>query len=191
MFQIWTKRKGNRKDDEDKELKKLYNQILSYCRQYLPNDNAAMECVQEVFTTYFETAAQTDIRKPRAWLYRTADNYLHRYNRDRQREINRNSSLPDSGDEPENRMEENKFSYNPDFDRLIETTSEENFDVEKSVGKVLGHLTQDERKLYDLKYRQRLPIKEIAALSNVSPASIKNRIYRLKLHIIRIVKEIF
>ncbi|HHV31305.1 MAG TPA: sigma-70 family RNA polymerase sigma factor [Clostridiales bacterium] len=98
MFRFPVKRSNEKENDDEEGLKKLYNQILSYCRQHLLDDTAAEECTQEVFALYFQKTSQTEIHNPRAWLYRTADNYLHRYNRNFQHEKQMTLPLPNSED---------------------------------------------------------------------------------------------
>lgn len=168
MLRSQNRGKNDGSDDKEEKLKKLYHQILSYCREYLPDENAAGECTQEVFAAYFETAARTEIHSPRAWLYRTADNYLHRYNRNRLRELRMTSPLPETGDET-GRSGQDRLGYEPDFDRLLEESS--NMDPDREAEKIFAGLSEEERKLYDLHYRQRLPLKEIAASDGLSPAA--------------------
>jgi len=83
------------------------------------------------------------------------------------------------------RLNQRFLRYDPDFDRLLE----ENIDIDKDVKKVLSGLNNDELKLYDLHYRRHLPLKELAIAYNLTVAAVKNKIYRLKLHIVKLVQK--
>ena len=151
MFLFSSKGIPPTKDNENEELKRLYHQILSYCRKNLIDTLSAEECTQEVFVTYFEKNSQVKIYNPRAWLYRTADNYLHRFNQKLQQEKQKTLSLPNPEDDVDD-MEDNLFVYEQDFDLFLE----DGIDIEEDVEKVLSGLSDKEFELYDLHFRKHL-----------------------------------
>lgn len=177
--------KSNRKDSDNEELKKLYKQISNYCRKNLIDATSAEECTQDVFAIYFEKATQIEIRNPRAWLYRTADNYLHRYNQKFQKEKQEIFPLPDPEGNAEH-MEDIRFFYEEDFDRYLE----ESVDIFKEVNRVLSGLSHDEQILYHQYYKENMSIKKLTELYQISSTAMKARLYRLKQHIFKNVQKL-
>ncbi|QNK42261.1 RNA polymerase sigma factor [Caproicibacter fermentans] len=185
MFLFPIRGKANRKDSESEELKKLYHQILSYCRKNLIDAGSAEECTQDVFSVYFEKAAQIKIRNPRAWLFRTADNYLHKYNQKFQQEKQSIFPLPNLEDDAED-MEDIRFAYEQDFDRFWE----ESVDIDKEVNQVLSGLSHAEQTLYHQYYKENMSIKELMELYQVSSTAMKAKLFRLKQHIMKGVQKL-
>lgn len=174
---------GNKeKKDSNQEISDLYKQILNYCRYHLRNDEAAKDCTQDIFSLYFEKTAQCQIHNPKAWLYRTADNFLHRYNRNLQKEEQKNAPLPET-----DIAEDRRFAYDQNFDLF----SEENVDIEKDMEMIFSELSQEEHTLWNQYFKEQLQIKKLAELYQVSVPAMKARIHRLKQHILKCVNEIY
>lgn len=183
MFLFPIREKANRKDNESEGLEKLYHQILSYCRKNLIDAASAEECAQDVFSVYFEKAAQIKIRNPRAWLFRTADNYLHRYNQKFQQEKQEIFPLPNPEDGAED-MEDIRFVYEQDFFR------EDNADIDEEMNQVLSGLSYAEQTLYHQYYKENMSIKELMELYQVSSTAMKAKLFRLKQHILKSVRKL-
>ena len=183
MFLFPIRGKAHRGDNENEDLKKLYSQIINYCRKNLINAASAEECTQDVFAIYFEKASQIEIRNPRAWLFRTADNYLHKYNQKFRQEKQEIFPLPDPEDDNED-MEDIRFGYEQDF------FPEGSVDIDRDVEKVLSRLSDDEFELYDLHFRKHISLQELTTSYGPSIPAVKNKIYRLKLHILQLVQRI-
>ena len=183
MFLFPIRGKANRKDNESEELKKLYHQILSYCKNLI-DAASAEECTQDVFSVYFEKAAQIKIRNPRAWLFRTADNYLHRYNQKFQQEKQEIFPLPNP--EGAEDMEDIRFVYEQDFDRFLE----ESVDIGEEVNQVLSGLSHAEQILYHQYYKENMSIKALMELYQVSSTAMKAKLFRLKQHIVKGVQKL-
>lgn len=184
MFLFPIREKASRKDNESEELKKLYNQITNYCRKNLIDAASAEECTQEVFAVYFEKASQIEIRNPRAWLFRTADNYLHRYNQKFQQEKQEIFPLPNP--EGAEDMEDIRFVYEQDFDRFLE----ESVDIGEEVNQVLSGLSHAEQILYHQYYKENMSIKALMELYQVSSTAMKAKLFRLKQHIVKGVQKL-
>lgn len=185
MFLFSSKGIPPTKNNENEELKRLYHQILSYCRKNLIDTLSAEECTQEVFAVYFEKNSQVKIHNPRAWLYRTADNYLHRFNQKLQQEKQKTLSLPNREDDFDD-MEGNLFVYEQDFDRFLE----DGIDIEEDVEKVLSGLSDKEFELYDLHFRKHHSIQDLTLTYDLSVSAVKSKIYRLKQHILKLAQNI-
>lgn len=181
VFLFPVRGKAKKGGNENEKLKKLYNQIANYCRKNLIDTASAEECTQEVFAIYFEKASQIEICNPRAWLFRTADNYLHKYNQKFQQKKREIFPLPDPEDVDD--MEDVRFGYEQDF------FPEGSVDIDKDVEKVLSGLNDDEFELYDLHFRKRLSLQELTISYDSSIPAVKNKIYRLKQHILQLVQK--
>jgi RNA polymerase sigma factor (sigma-70 family) len=162
---------------------KYYQQILNYCKKHLGYDRiAAEECAQGVYTAYYESVQRITIIEPRAWLYRTADNYINRYVR--MSYIEKRRTIPFdylSGNEIKNNM----FSYDPDLDIVME----KDIDVEEYKDKVLNSLTVAQRRLYNQYFKNHISIKDLAEIYGISIDAVWARIHRLKKHIIKNVER--
>jgi RNA polymerase sigma factor (sigma-70 family) len=167
---------------EKDETEKYYNQILNYCRYHLGfNLEAAEECTQEVFAIYFIKSKAVVIYNPKAWLYRTADNYINRYKRALEKESHKIMSLSNSD------IEERYLFYEQDFD----SSTENYINIENSIEEILSNLNSEERKLYKLHYKDNLSLKELSLTYGISIPATKSKLHRLKLHIINIVNSLF
>ncbi len=63
--------------------------------------------------------------------------------------------------------------------------------LEEAAKTILSGLNSREKELYDLYFKKHLSIKGLSAAYGVSISAIKNRIYRLRLHIVRLANEFF
>lgn len=162
-------------------VQKYYSEIVAYCRCHLNyNRPLAEECAQDVFAAFLQCDASSEIRHIRAWLYRTADNYLNRTIRALEKE--KSHTCPWSPDEAESRL----FSET-DFDRFLEP----NVDIEKNAREILDSLDPDERRLYTLYFREHRRVDELAPLYGISSAAMKSRIHRLKLRLMIRIHKMF
>lgn len=166
-------------DDINAIISRYYDSILNYCRYHLYNNADAEECAQEVFITYITKVKKTKINNPRAWLYRTTDNLLNRYIRKIEKENHVFVPLPE--------RDETKI---PLYDLTLDQLLENEVDVDSKVEKVLSKLDEDEAKLYALHFKEKHSLKELTAIYHLSIPAIKNRIYRLRLHIKKISAQI-
>ncbi|NLJ30476.1 MAG: sigma-70 family RNA polymerase sigma factor [Clostridiales bacterium] len=176
------KQKREKLQATDEAAEQYYTEILAYCRYHLNFDRpTAEECTQDVFAAFFEYSADSEIRFPRAWLYRTADNYINRYRRCMEKQKATILTFPE---------EENHaiwgnpaLTYNQDFDRIFDRS----INIEKYAERVVACLSRDELKLYRLYYQDHLSLNEIAEIYALTYKAASNRLYRIK---IKLKKEI-
>lgn len=108
---------------------------------------SADDCVQEAFLVYYNRMLSgEEIENPRAYLYRTADNFLKRAVEDYARSLKRTVPLDEA--------EELCGDILP-FDL-------ENTDYDALAQKLLDTLSEQEKQFYKLKYIERLPLSAIA-----------------------------
>jgi len=164
---------------ENETAEKHYRQLLSYCRYHLNFDRTvAEECTQEVYAAYYECLRKIKINDPKAWLFRTADNYLNRYIRELEKEKRKVIPFANNSDDED---EDNRFSYEPEFDSFLN----KDIDIEKYADKILTALKDDEKKLYDQYFKDDMPAKDLAVNYNVSMTSMWAKIHRLRQRILK------
>lgn len=126
---------------------------------------SADDCVQEAFLVYYnKLLSGEDILQPRAFLYRTADNFLKqavdRYAKDLKRTVPLESA-------------ESVTSYDLPFDPS-------DLDYEQCAEALLQSLRPEEQELYRLKYVEHQSLSEIAKMLSISPAAAAKRTSRLR-----------
>ena len=152
---------------------KYYQSIFKYCRVRLGDfSEHAEDCVQDTFVILQRKLYDGEkIEQLRAFLYRTADNFvkraIERYSKERARTVELN--------EAENIPVTQIISDDFDYDKLAET--------------LITTLTQKEQELYTLKYVQRKSLSEISVLLNIKPNTVAQRTLRLRQHIKDLIYE--
>lgn len=176
---------NRRKEQESKVTERYYNEILSYCRYHLSFDKeASEECTQDVFVTFLQTCRSKNIYTPRAWLYRTADNFINRYKRYLKKQKKLFLTLPYADGRKENLTQQ--LIYNQNFERIFY----EKIDLEKYKNEILKGIKKDELELINLYFKNHVPIKKIAAIYNISENAVSNRLHRLRLKIKKKIEKI-
>lgn len=158
------------KHQADEALKNAYElcfmPLIKYCRVRM--GDAAMsadDCVQEAFLVYYnKLLSGEEFQNPRAFLYRTTDNFLKQAIEQYTRTRNRTVPL------------ENAESLSADV--LPFDTSD--LDYDRLAAVLIGSLTQEEQTLYRWKYIERRQLSEIAELLGISPAATAKRTSRLR-----------
>lgn len=150
--------------------------IEKYCRVRLGEAaDSADDCVQEAFCVYYKRLLSGEsIEKPRAFLYRTADNMVKRAKEEYIKNSKRTSSLEDAESIGKYMPEENAADI--DYDKIRET--------------LISHLNEKEQALYTQKYVEGLSLKEIGESLGISPYAAANRISRLRTKIVGLMKPI-
>ena len=132
----------------------------------------AEDCVQDAFVILQRKLNEGEtIEQPRAFLYRTADNFVKRtaehYIKERTRTVDL-SQVESVSVAPE-------ISDDFDYDRLAQI--------------LLETLTQQEQELYILKYVRRKSLKEIAEMLDIQPTAVAKRVSRLRQRIKDLIYE--
>lgn len=152
---------------EEYELifRRYYRQIYNYCRVKLRNDQAAYDCVQEVFLILYKKTDRIEMTENIAlWLYRTADKVISRYIKKNFKDISLESlELPI----------EDKKGFTTNSYEVIDTL-----------------ISKDELSLLENYYLKGESIKSLANKNEISEAAIYKRIERLKAKLLKHKEEL-
>lgn len=168
---------------DNESAEKYYKRIFNYCKFHLGNDKeAAEECTQDVFIAYYGYIQSTEIKNVKAWLYHTADNYIHRYVRKLAVEKKKVISFDD---DRYGNIEDGLPNYEPDFN----VPPELDIDVDKCAEKIISFLKADEQKLYKQYFIENIHIRELTKKYGISEGAMRARIHRIREHIIVIIEQ--
>ncbi|MBP3938561.1 MAG: sigma-70 family RNA polymerase sigma factor [Clostridia bacterium] len=152
---------------------KYYQSILKYCRVRLGEfSEHAEDCVQDAFVILQRKLSEGEaIEQPRAFLYRTADNFVKRTVEHYSKERKRTVELTEAENAPAPPIISDDFDYD-EFARILIAT-----------------LSEQEQELYILKYVQQKSLKEIAEILNIQPTAVAKRASRLRQRIKDLIYE--
>lgn len=160
-----------RADEKLKEAYELcYLPLIKYCNVRMGDANATSDdCVQEAFLVYYNRLLSgEEFENPRAFLYRTADNFVKRAVESYGNQLKR--TLP---------LDEAEIVESWDLPFNIENT-----DFDALAQKLICTLTEQEKEFYKLKYIDKLSLAEIAQKLSISPVAAAKRSSRLRKQII-------
>ena len=153
---------------------KYYQSIFKYCRVRLGEfSQHAEDCVQDAFLVLYNklTSGET-VEQPRAFLYRAADNFVKRTIDNCRKQQARTVDIEEAAQ---------KIAAPPD-------SVPDDFDYDECARLLIERLTAEERLLYELKYIQRKPLKEISEILNITPTAAAKRTSRLRGRIKDLIK---
>lgn len=152
---------------------KYYQSIFKYCRVRLGEfSEHAEDCVQDAFVVLQRKLNEGEtVEQPRAFLYRTADNFVKRTVEHYSKERKRTVELTEVENTPTPPIISDDFDYDAFAQILIST------------------LTGSEQELYILKYVQRKSLKEIAEMLGIQPTAVAKRVSRLRQRIKDLIYE--
>jgi RNA polymerase sigma-70 factor (ECF subfamily) len=169
-------------------VKRYYERILKFCVYALGgNQSAAEDCVQDIFLILYENMARLkDYDKIGGWLYKTANNISKQYAASLRKERNRFAvpvSKAGDGEAPidliaakNSKSEEEQIAE----ERALARAAAE-------IGKCLG--PKDEQ-ILRLAFREKHPLKEVAARLGISLSAAKSRVSRLRQKISALAREL-
>lgn len=146
-----------------------YRSLLKYCNARKGTAPlSAEDCVQEAFLVYYNKLLRgEDIQNPRAFLYRTTDNFLHRALDRFKQEQSRTVPLETAAE-----VAAAELPFDAD-----------DLDYDLLSGLLLSSLTEEEQRFYNLKYVEHRSLSDIAEILAISPAAAAQRSSRLRKHI--------
>ena len=152
---------------------KYYQSVFKYCRVRLGEfSEHAEDCVQDAFVILQRKLSEGEaIEQPRAFLYRTADNFVKRTVEHYSKERKRTVELTEAENAPAPPIISDDFDYD-EFARILIAT-----------------LSEQEQELYILKYVQQKSLKEIAEILNIQPTAVAKRASRLRQRIKDLIYE--
>ncbi|MCH5316016.1 MAG: sigma-70 family RNA polymerase sigma factor [Eubacterium sp.] len=161
--------KGKKRNLQDR-FTQIYNEykssIYSFCLVKLNGDsNGAEDCMQNSFMVlYKKMKNDEEIVNPRAFLYKTASNYVLKCIEAKAKE---NSKIVPIS-EYEDKAVDNQSIIDSDIDYSILT---------KKLNELLN---PDEQKLLKLKYIDDLTIEQVSGILNISKPAVAKRLQRLR-----------
>lgn len=153
-------------------LQECYNsyrtKLFSYCLSRLGGAReAADDCVQETFIVFYSKLLGGEkFENPRAFLYRTADNFVKREKQKAAEGLRREIPLEHAAD-----IGVTDEEYTARLDLI---------DYEKCAKVLIGLLSDDEKQIYDLRYIQKIGVEEIAEMLGISRPAASMRLMRLR-----------
>ena len=158
-----------------------YNPIVRYCTAALGGDESDGElCAHEVFEEAFRCRDKL-MSHPSVigWLRVTAKHRVSRFLRERQKRSLHEVHITDLS---EKYLE--SVQYIEDYDEAFEE------DIPPLVEKVLSGLDDDERNIYELRFRQNMTFREIGEALGISESAARMRTVRTELRIRQVVAKL-
>ncbi len=142
--------------------------LYKYCLVRLDNDtDAADDCVQEAFIVLYDRLKSgEEFANARAFLYRTADNFVKKQWSHKQRERSRTVPLDEARDS----------EIETDFMPSVPDT----FDYDECARRLIRALSQAEQTLYQLRYVEQLSIELVAERMSSTVPAVTMRLSRLR-----------
>ncbi len=152
-------------------LQECYNdyriRLFNYCLSRLDGSReAADDCVQETFIVFYNKLLDgEDFENPRAFLYRTADNFVKRQKQKNASDLQHHVPLDDVTD----------IGVNDEYLSRLNL-----IDYEECAKILINLLTDEEKQIYDLRYIQKIGVEEIADKLGISRPAASMRLMRLR-----------
>ena len=152
--------------------------LFNYCLARLSGEReAADDCAQEAFLVFNKRLLDgEEFENPRAFLYRTAENFVKR----RQEQITNETKRIVPLEAAEDAAVSDEF--------YTETLASIDFDA--LAKRLIDELSEDEKTLYNLRYIQNTRVDEIALALNISRPAASMRLVRLKTKITDMVTQL-
>lgn len=127
--------------------------------------DAAEDCVQEAFMVIYKRMCKgEEFSQPKAFLYRTVDNFVKEHIKDMEKRKNIQDAV----------TPENGFFELSVFDSLDEQTENE---IIKAVFK---EMSDKEKVIYRRRYIDKCNVRDIAKEYNISVSTVTTRLYRIR-----------
>ena len=152
-------------------LQECYNQyrvkLFNYCLSRLDSSReAADDCVQETFIVLYNKLLDgEEFENPRAFLYRTADNFVKRQKQKDAVELRRHVPLETAVD----------IGVTDDYTEKFDLV-----DYEECAKILLNLLTDEEKQIYDLRYIQKQSVEDVSEQLGISRPAASMRLMRLR-----------
>jgi RNA polymerase sigma-70 factor (ECF subfamily) len=169
-------------------VNRYYEKILKFCAYALGGNRiAAEDCAQDIFLILYENMGRLkDYDKIGGWLYKTAGNISKRYVASMRKE--RKTFTTPFGSPGDEEMPVNRIiakNITSEEDRIAEETAADR--VAAEIGK---RLRPKDEQILELAFRQKKPLKEVAARLNISLSAVKSRTSRLRQKISAMAREL-
>lgn len=162
----------DKKKTADALLQQCYDayrmKLFNYCLARLDGSReAADDCVQETFVVFYDKLLDGEsFEAPRAFLYRTADNFVKRQKQKAASEAKRNVPL-----------EEAWSVSSPDS---VYSERVNLIDYDECAQKLVSMLSDDEKEIYTLRYVEKTSVESMARMMGLSRPAMSMRLVRLR-----------
>ena len=152
-------------------LQECYNEyrirLFNYCLSRLDGSReAADDCVQETFIVFYNKLLDgEEFENSRAFLYRTADNFVKRQKQKDAVEMKRSIPLEDAAE----------VGVTDEYLSRLDL-----IDYEECAKILLNLLTDEEKQIYNLRYIQRIGVDDLADKLGISRPATSMRVMRLR-----------
>ncbi len=150
-----------------------YSDIYHFCLSRLKKEADAADVAQDVFLLFQESCDILDDKLIKSWLFSVADKKI----KEKFREIAKREKELIFGLDIRYR-ESTEILYEMEEDNKI--TPEE---IEEKKESILSSLNEKELKLFEMVYTKHMEYEELAKALNASEATVRTRVYRLRLKI--------
>ncbi|MDR0557861.1 MAG: sigma-70 family RNA polymerase sigma factor [Treponema sp.] len=173
-------------------VNRYYGKILKFCCYTLGGDKSAAEdCTQDIFLILYENMGRLrDYDKIGGWLYKTAGNISKQYIASRRKEREK-FVAPAAGfaaleheESPLDSIADEK-SIKSEEERIVEERT-----ITWAAGEIKKRLKGDDEHVLEFAFRQRQPLKEVAARLGISLGAAKSRVSRLRQKISALAREL-
>jgi RNA polymerase sigma factor (sigma-70 family) len=171
-------------------VNRYYEKILKFCAYTLGSMNSAEDCTQDIFLILYENMARLkNYDKIGGWLYKTAGNVSKQYAASLRKERKR-FAVPAPGFEAgdgETPLDSIAAGDNikSEEDRIAEERT-----IAWAAGTIKKRLKGDEKRILELVFRKKYPLKEAAAQLNITLSAAKSRVSRLRQKISALAREL-
>ncbi|MDR2434471.1 MAG: sigma-70 family RNA polymerase sigma factor [Treponema sp.] len=172
-------------------VKRYYEKILKFCVYALGGKrNAAEDCTQDIFLILYENMGRLkDYDKIGGWLYKTAGNISKQYAASLRKERERfacpsPASGTGDGETPLDRIAAGN-SIKGEEEQIAEEKA-----VARAAAEIGKHLTSKDEQILALAFREKHPLKEVAARLGISLSAAKSRVSRLRQKISALAGEL-
>lgn len=161
------------------EFTRLYTElrmsVYKFCLAKLPSDSrSAEDCVQNAFIVLYRKMLDgCEIEYPKAFLYKTANNYIMRVLRDKKRAETSTVSLED---------------YEGVYDGAYEHIENE-VDYKLLEERLSAYLSEKEEELLRLRFTEQRSLEEISEALGLTPSATAKRVLRLRQKLVKYINN--
>jgi RNA polymerase sigma-70 factor (ECF subfamily) len=170
-------------------VNRYYEKILKFCCYALGGDRTAAEdCTQDIFLILYENMDRLrDYDEIGGWLYKTAGNVSKQCAASRRKERAKAAPLEGSGSGGASAPVDHIVAGNItlESDRIAEEQA-----IERAANVIEKSLKPRDEEMLELAFRQKKPLKEVAARLGISLSAAKSRTSRLRQKINTLVREL-
>jgi RNA polymerase sigma-70 factor (ECF subfamily) len=172
-------------------VKQYYEKILKFCACALGgNRSAAGDCTQDIFLILYENMGRLkDYDRIGGWLYKTADHIAKQYAASLRKERKRFASPSPVFEAGGGETHLDSIAARGNIKSEEEQIAEEKA-AARAAAEIRKRLTPKDEQMLELAFREKHPLKEVAARLGISLSAAKSRASRLRQKISALAREL-